>query len=189
MKCPECNTKITAKHYDAEYEWYECPGCEGAFTVDEIQGGTDGEQNRNGKADQGRKAGRGRGAKRKDTGGADAEIQKTLGVTKSGIVAKGKKRLTQIQEDDEVIKKHEEEILVPKVKQVEPKHHRDEVESRQVINIWGDELEDLYHELGLTIDTPNAQDKALILWREIHIQHAVTAREAEVPHAACKEHE
>lgn len=37
MKCPECQTKLTTKHYDAEFEWYECPNCEGCFTSDELE--------------------------------------------------------------------------------------------------------------------------------------------------------
>ena len=134
------------------------------------------------------KAGRSRGTQRKDARGAHKGVQAANGVTKSGIVAKGKKRRTQIAEDEEVIKQHEEDILVPKVKQIEPKHHRDEIETRQVVNIWADEMEDIYHDLGIPIDTMNAQDKALILWREMRIGHAVTAREQEVSHALCKEH-
>ena len=195
MICPECKTKITAKHYDAEYEWYECPKCEGAFTIDEIQEASDESNKPKGRGkqgdrsrSQGAKAGRSRGTQRKDARGAHKGVQAANGATKSGIVAKGKKRRTQIAEDEEVIKQHEEDILVPKVKQIEPKHHRDEIETRQVVNIWADEMEDIYHDLGIPIDTMNAQDKALILWREMRIGHAVTAREQEVSHALCKEH-
>ena len=36
MQCPECNSLITKNHYDPEFEWYECPQCEGSFTADEI---------------------------------------------------------------------------------------------------------------------------------------------------------
>lgn len=202
MRCPECKTKLTSRHYDEIYEWWECPGCEGAFTVDEIQEVDDGSSKPKGgrkqgdrKRTQGAKADRGGRSQRENAGRkngkvseGDAEIRAGLVRTKSGVAAKGKKRRTEIAEDEEVIAKFEEEILIPKVKQIEPKHHRDEVESRQVVNIWGDELEDIYEELGISIDTPNAQDKALILWRELRIQHGVTARDAEVSHAVCKEH-
>jgi DNA-directed RNA polymerase subunit M/transcription elongation factor TFIIS len=34
--CPECNSKIKATNYDPEFEWYECPSCDGSFTADEI---------------------------------------------------------------------------------------------------------------------------------------------------------
>lgn len=37
MKCPDCKGKITEDNWDAEYEWYECPKCEGAFAKDEIK--------------------------------------------------------------------------------------------------------------------------------------------------------
>jgi len=37
LKCPSCKTKLsTSKHYDAVYEWFECPKCEGCFTYDEV---------------------------------------------------------------------------------------------------------------------------------------------------------
>jgi hypothetical protein len=36
MKCPECQTHIKSKHYDPEFEWYECPECEGCFTAAEL---------------------------------------------------------------------------------------------------------------------------------------------------------
>ena len=37
LRCPSCKTKLsTSKHYDATFEWFECPKCEGCFTYDEI---------------------------------------------------------------------------------------------------------------------------------------------------------
>lgn len=40
LKCPSCETKLSlTKHYDATYEWFECPGCDGCFTYDEIMEG------------------------------------------------------------------------------------------------------------------------------------------------------
>lgn len=201
MKCPECGTKITAKHYDPEYEWYECPKCEGAFTVDEIEEARResskpkaGRKQGDRKRPKAAKADRGGRAQRKNAGRAngkvssgDVEIRTAL--TKSGLKAKGKKRRTEIAEDEKAVADWEKDILVPTKKQEGPKHHRDEIETRQVVAIWGDEFEDIYHELGMDIDTMNAQDKALILWREIHWQEGATAREQSVPHAACVDHE
>jgi Zn-finger nucleic acid-binding protein len=37
MRCIDCNKKISAKHYDPEFEWYECPRCEGCWTVEELE--------------------------------------------------------------------------------------------------------------------------------------------------------
>jgi Zn-finger nucleic acid-binding protein len=188
MKCPECGAKITTKHFDAEYGWYECPKCEGAFLPNEIEEARNAEPSRKPKRNSRGKAYGGGRKERKNARGTDEEIQKTLRGTGRKVLAKGKKRRTEIAEDEEVIKEFEKEILKPTVKQQGPKHHRDEVETRQVINIWGDEFQEIYHELGMELDEGNAQDKALILWREIHINHGAVAREAEVPHAVCKEH-
>lgn len=190
MKCPECKTKITTKHYDAEYEWYECPGCEGAFTVDEIEEARNesskpkkpkaqGDRSRSQRA----KEGRGRGPQRKDARRAHKGLQAQDGKP----VAKGKKRRTEIEEDEAVIAEFEKAVLTPTLKQEGPKKHRDEIETKQVVNIWGDEFQDIYHDLGMSVDEINAQDKALILWREIHMKGAV-AREAKVPHTLCREH-
>lgn len=209
MKCTECGHKLSIKHYDAAYEWYECPSCEGCFTYDEIlEGGTDesdepeeaegqGDRSRS----QGAKAGRGRGKKRKDATRAHKGVQKASrnrkvsgrnGASssdgrKAGVVAKGKKRRTQIEDDDQAITEYEKKILEPTVKQKE-KRHRDELDAAQVLGIWQDEIQDIYHDLGSEIDEVNARDKALIIWRDLHIQGGVTAREQAVPHALCKEH-
>jgi hypothetical protein len=197
MKCPECDTKLTTKNYDPEYEWYECPGCEGAFTIDEIQGGTDESdkpKNRRQQGDrsrsQGAKASGGRGPQRKDARRADKGVQEALRrAERKGPTAKGKKRRTEIAEDEEAVAAFEKEALKPVATQEGPKQHRDEIETKQIVNIWGDEFQDIYHDLGMEeIDEHNARDKALIIWREIHYGHSAVAREAEVPAALCKEH-
>lgn len=191
MKCPSCSRKLTTKHYDPEFEWYECPGCEGAFTVDEIQGGTDesdepedteGEGDRS--RSKGTKASGGRGKKRKDARGADKGVQAASGKP----VAKGKKRRAEIEEDEQAVEDFTAEIVQNTVKQESRTKHRDEVETLAVVNIWGDEIQDVYHDLGSELDEVNAQDKALIIWREIHHIQGVSARDQEVAHALCKEH-
>jgi Zn-finger nucleic acid-binding protein len=195
MKCPDCAQKLTQSNYDEGYEWYECPNCEGCFTADEILEGmiedeSDESEDRRQQGDRSRskgaKAGRGRGSQREDARGADKGVQEALG--NSRAVAKGKKRRTQIQEDDEVIAEFEKSVLTP-VKAQSAARHRDEVPSLSVVNIWGDEIQDVYNEMGMELDAANAQDKALIIWREIHLMHGVTAREQETPHALCEEHE
>lgn len=184
MKCPDCGAKISAKHYDPTYEWYECPKCEGAFTVDEMEASR-AEQTRNEKGNSRRKASGGRGKKRAHTNGAHKGAQEEL--AKRGPIAKGKKRRTEIEEDDAALAEFEKAMLEPKVKAEPITKHRDEVESAVVLGAWQDEIQAVYEDLGTHIDEENARDKALIIWREIHMS-GVSARNIPVPHATCKEH-
>lgn len=151
MKCPECGHKLTKKNYDPEFEWYECPGCEGCFTDDEIV--------------------------KEDSG-------------KPKLVAKGKKRRTELQEDEDRLEDMTKEIASKpvKAKGADTKHHRDELTTGQIVPIWGDEIQAIYEELGSSLDEVNAQDKALIIWREIYIHAGATAREDEFKIKLCKEH-
>lgn len=192
MKCPDCGAKISAKHYDPEFEWYECPSCEGAFTVEEMEASR-AQQTRNKKGNSKGKAGGSGGKKRSHAGRAngkastgDAEIRERI---KSVPVAKGKKRRTEIEEDEQAVEDFTEQIVKNTIKQPSHTRHRDEMDTISVVNIWGDEIQDVYEELGVGIDEVNAQDKALIIWREIHHLQGVAAREQEVEHALCEDHE
>jgi hypothetical protein len=173
MKCPECSRKLSTKNYDAAYEWYECPKCEGCFTYDEVlEGGIseddDGVHNGN---------------------SAEGATNNRQRATKNGTpIAKGKKRRAEIEEDEQAVEEFTKQIVTNAVKQASPTKHRDEVETVAVVNVWGDEIQDVYRDLGSEIDEMNAQDKALIIWREIHNLQGVTARDQEVAHALCKEH-
>jgi hypothetical protein len=162
MKCPECNSRITQTEYDSAFEWYECKSCEGCFTYAEIlEGGVEEETN---------------GKVRDD-------------LTKVKVVAKGKKRRTEIAEDEERAEEMIEEIVSKPRKAADANlhRHRDEASTVDVCTVMGAEIQDVYAELGYSLDEANAYDKALILWREMHAAGAV-AREHEVPHAACSEH-
>lgn len=185
MKCPECKTKITTKHYDAEFQWYECPKCEGCFTADEIEEAASG-------TSPGKRA---KEAKKeidpKPERGLD-EDKKWAGIIIEGKgkpVAKGKKRQTEIHEDEEAAAKHEAEMLKP-VKSNDPasSKHKDDVSFREVVNIMADEIQAFYEELGGRIDEMNAQDKALTIWRQMRIDTGVSAREQEVSYVMCSEH-
>lgn len=148
MICPECKTKITAKNYDSEFEWWECPKCSSAFTADEIE-------------------------EKKST----------------GPVAKGKQRRTEIAEDEEALAKHDVEVLKAVKKSAEVATTRkDEVPIEEVISIMADELELIYEEMGGRLNTVNARDKALTLWREVHYKEGVHAREKAVEHVLCGAH-
>lgn len=169
MTCPECNSKISAKHYDADFEMYECPKCGGMFTVDEMED-TRGDNSRNGG-----------GGSNRGSGSASR-----VGATKKAV-AKGKKRQTEIDADEEAIEKFEAEQL--KVRTSEKStHHRDEIPTKQVVSIMADELEEIYKEFGGRIDRTNALDKALTLWRQMSIHEGISAREKTVEHVLCKDH-
>lgn len=203
-RCPDCGTKLSTKHYDAAYEWFECPKCEGCFTYDEIleafmsrrKDESGKSQKAKGKGDrkgqQGKKAQGGRGKKRSHAEGENGRVQAGDAEIRAGLskpVAKGKKRRTEIEEDEQAVEDFTKSILQNTIKVPQHKHHRDEVDSIMVVNAWADEIADVYHELGAHIDDVNAQDKALIIWREIHHLQGVSAREQEVPHALCGEHQ
>ena len=150
MICPDCSGKISAKNYDPDYGWYECPKCEGCFTPDEI---IRAEQN-------GKKP-----------------------------IAKAKKRLTEIQEDEEALAEYEAEVLKPrKAAETRPPTHKDSVPTGQVLNIIADEIEAIGEEIGVPIDRLNAREFfAMNLWREM-IALGVEARESEFQVPLCNEH-
>jgi hypothetical protein len=103
-------------------------------------------------------------------------------------VAKGKKRRTEIAEDAQRLIEDEQRILKDVRKSDQGVRHRDEIETVQVVNIWADEIQAYYEDLGGSIDEINAQDKALTIWREIMTKSHVAAREQEIPYVTCKEH-
>jgi hypothetical protein len=187
MKCPNCNTRITTKDYDVIYEWYECPKCEGCFTADEIEeaasGTSPGKRSRS-VSHSGKKAGRGNSVG--NSTAVDSDIAADLARIKP--IAKGKKRLTEIAEDDEAIAKHETEMLKP-VKAEKDTKHRDEVATGQILNILADEIEAIGEETGVQITRVNAREfYAMNLLRDLKYKHGVHARDKEVPHVYCKEH-
>ena len=192
MKCPECDTKLSTKHYDAAFEWYECPKCEGCFTYDEIlEGGIDESDESEDRREQGnsrstprkKKAG-GRGKERKNAGRKNTQASARNGKP----VAKGKVRRQRIEAEEERAEELTKEIVENAVRSKDVTHHRDELSTGEVIGIWGDEIQDIYEELGSRLDEINARDKALIIWRETRYMHGAVAREQEVTHVLCKEH-
>jgi hypothetical protein len=173
MICPECQTKITSKHYDPSFEWYECPKCEGCWTVAELEG----ERSRN--------DGRGGSNGGSNSGGV---VGDRVRAATTKVVAKGKKRRTEIQEDDEARAVYESKMLKPVKVEDKETHHRDEIPVKEVVSIMADELEAIYREFGVPLDTLNARDKALTLWREVHYKDGVHAREKPVEHVLCGVH-
>jgi|SRR5262245_8879844 len=110
-------------------------------------------------------------------------------LSRSAPVAKGKLRRTEIIEDEQRLAEDEQRILSDVRKGESRAQHRDEVEASQVVNIWGDEIQAVYEEMGGAIDVVNAQDKALTLYREAIAQSNFSAREQEISYSTCKEHQ
>jgi hypothetical protein len=100
-------------------------------------------------------------------------------------VAKAKRR----QADVDLLDQQEAEMVKNVVKQDVVKKPRKEVSTAEIVNIMADEIQLLYEEMGDRIDDVNARDKALTLWRELHVYGHVVAQEREIPHALCEKHE
>jgi ribonucleotide reductase alpha subunit len=100
-------------------------------------------------------------------------------------VAKAKRR----QADVDLLDQQEAEMVKNVVKQEPVKKPRKEVSTAEIVNIMADEIQLLYEEMGDRIDDVNARDKALTLWRELHVHGHVVAQEREIPHALCEKHE
>jgi hypothetical protein len=164
-----CGAKLSiSKHYDDDYEWFECPKCEGCYTYDEIEAATRG----------------GKGANGSDNSGS-SESESVA----SGPVAKGKRRLARIDEDEQAIAEFEAQALVPtKAQGAEAVKPRDGLTTDQVVNIMADEIQAIYEEMGSSLDYMNARDKALTFYRVLLYKGGVTAREKPVQHALCEAH-
>jgi hypothetical protein len=185
MKCPECSAKITTKHYDPEYEWYECPKCEGCFTADEI------EEAQSGTSIRRRQASAPAGAAVSSRVLASSVRARNAGGAGSKTpVAKGKKRRSEIESDAELLNQHEAKVIENTVKQKQSAvHHRDEVPFGDVLNIMADELEALGEEFNFKVDRLNAREFfAMNIWRPLVLEHGVSARDKSVPHVLCKAH-
>jgi hypothetical protein len=102
-------------------------------------------------------------------------------------VAKAKRRLESQAADEEAIAKYDAQVATPVRRPGAEKKSRNEIPTREVVNIMADEIQAVYAELGSTLDDINAKDKALTLWRDIHAK-GVRAKDQEIPHVLCKEH-
>lgn len=161
MKCPKDGTKITAKHYDADYEIYECPTCGEAFSADDLEEAETGTSPR----------------KRREL--AAGTVPK----------AKGKKRQAEIVEDAEALAKYEEKVFKAPVKKAKEVKHRDEIQTGQILEIVADEIEAIWKEFGSKIDRVNAREFfAMNIVRPLRIEHDVHFRDKEIPARYCKEH-
>src|SRR5262252_712756 len=149
MRCPSCQTKITARNYDDEYEIFECPECGAVYEEDEL---------------------------REAENGSHPRVQ-----------AKGKKRRAEIQDDEEAIAAYEAEALKPVKSGERETKHRDEVATRDVLEIFADEIEAIWAEFGTPIDRLNAREYfAMNIFRPLTFEGGVQFREKEVPLVHCE---
>ncbi len=102
--------------------------------------------------------------------------------------AKAKRRSEERAADEEAIAKFDAEVASNVVRAPASKKPRNEVPFSEVVNIMADEIEVIYTEMGSQIDYANARDKALVLWRHMHLNGHVRAREMKIPHDLCEEH-
>jgi len=152
MQCPSCHAKITSKHYDEEYEIFECPQCGAAYEPDELQEAENGSHPR--------------------------------------VQAKGKKRRAAIADDAEALARFEEESLKPRAASHAEHKHRDEVSTKDVLEIFADEIEAIWAEFGTRIDRLNAREYfAMNIYRPLTFNAGVHFREKEVPRVYCDEHD
>ena len=168
MVCPECSAKISQKHYDPVFEWYECSKCEGCFTPDEI---LEAEMSKH----------PARKIKDRRTSVADVALPTPA--------AKGKKRQTAQEAESDLEDNLTKAIseAVRKAPDVATKH-RDTLPGAQVIPIMADEIQAIYQSLGGEIDFMNAQDKALTLFRDLAYHGRVSIRDQAVDMKFCKQH-
>lgn len=102
--------------------------------------------------------------------------------------AKAKIRQEDFHADEEALKEYEASIAKNVVKS-KGKRYKDEIASNEVVNIMADEIQAVYQEMGAELDEANARDKALTIWREMSLNHHITAREQAVEHVMCEEHD
>lgn len=159
MKCPTDGTKITTKHYDADYEWYECPKCQGCFTADELEESETGTSPR----------------KR-----AEKAAPKAKGKKRLEEISEDEKAVKEFEEKAYAVRASSE----PKATR-----HRDQVRTGEILNIVADEIEGYCREVGTRIDRINAREfYAMNLVRPMVIA-GVSAREQTVPMMKCGDHE
>jgi len=117
------------------------------------------------------------------------ELQEAENGSHPRVQAKGKKRRAEIQEDEEAIAKYEAEQLKPQKAHAETKH-RDEVATKDVLEIFADEIEAIWTEFGSPIDRLNAREFfAMNIFRPLTFEGGVQFREKEVPLVYCEDHE
>ena len=103
-------------------------------------------------------------------------------------VAKSKRRAADAEADAEAIAKFDAAVAKNVVRGPAQKKPRHEVSTGEVVQIMADEIENVYREMGASINRVNAEDKALTLFRNVAIYHGAVAVDHPVPHSLCENH-
>jgi hypothetical protein len=104
------------------------------------------------------------------------------------IKAKGKIRRERLDAEAEALKEHDEAVLKAVKKAPSESKARDEAESYEVVAILAAEIQEVYAETGFQLDDVNANDKALVIWRDLKYRHHVRTHHREIPYRLCEEH-
>jgi hypothetical protein len=116
-------------------------------------------------------------------------VAKAIPKKKVAPKAKGKVRRTRIEDDADALAEFEKAQTTKIVKAGRDGMRADEIPTREIVQVWADELEELYHEFGSRLDRTNAEDKAKTLLIELraHIPTVrITEQEYDVPN--CGKH-
>jgi hypothetical protein len=103
--------------------------------------------------------------------------------------AKGKVRRTRIEDDADALAEFEKAQTTKIVKAGRDGMRADEIPTKEIVNVWATELQEIYGEFGSRLDWTNAQDKAKTLLIELraHIPTVrITEQEYDVPN--CGKH-
>jgi hypothetical protein len=85
----------------------------------------------------------------------------------------------KLQAKGKLKKKLEEEAEVVFREAEQPAYYKGEVSTREIRNVWADEVEAIYGELGLEINRPSAEDKALTIIRHMRMKAKVKFSEVD----------
>jgi hypothetical protein len=89
------------------------------------------------------------------------------------LQAKGKIKRYQAEKQKEL----EETVVIP-TREVEPAvYYKGEVRTSEIKQVWADEIEAIYAELGLSLNRPSAEDKALNIIRHLRMKAKVKLAE------------
>src|SRR5436190_6910877 len=101
------------------------------------------------------------------------------------VVAKGKKRQTMIVEDEQALAEFEKAAYRPRSASSPVPERKADVKISDVVQTWAAEIQEVYSDLGTTMDDANSTDKALTLWRMLHLNDGVTVRAKSLPVLHC----
>ncbi len=108
--------------------------------------------------------------------------------SKPKIVAKGKKRRQAREDDAALLDEHTDKIEVRESKETKAQK-QGEIETREIVNIMADEIEEIYSDYGSNLDRMNSEDKARTILLEMKYKDGgIKIKERDVKLRHCKAH-